>query len=314
MKFKDLLELFKEGKYEDVIKNAILVDDFNAIFLLIRSYIILKNYRSALNTFLTYRDYLESNNFIESIKIYLYLLVKLNAKNSKINEVIDFYRGKQYINQETEEFLCSLEDYVNELKKNNEVKEKYSFEEILASLKSNDANKVASALNELVSNSNYQEVNLPLIIYGILKDRCEMDPIYGMLLDYLIYVDYNSPLLCKNANNYYRINPHNLVIFKNNQNRLLRDGLNFLYSHEKNVTFLNLVSNYLVKGSYLLAPNFLNNNIECASYICSVYEYVNKLLGQNKSNLLNLETYQYFLEKSNIELIENYHLILGKLW
>ena len=140
-----------------------------------------------------------------------------------------------------------------------------------------------------------------------------MDPIYGMLLDYLIYVDYNSPLLCKNANNYYRINPHNLVIFKNNQNRLLRDGLNFLYSHEKNVTFLNLVSNYLVKGSYLLAPNFLNNNIECASYICSVYEYVNKLLGQNKSNLLNLETYQYFLEKSNIELIENYHLILGKL-
>ena len=38
MKFKDLLELFKEGKYEEVIKNAILVDDFNAIFLLIRNF------------------------------------------------------------------------------------------------------------------------------------------------------------------------------------------------------------------------------------------------------------------------------------
>ena len=120
-------------------------------------------------------------------------------------------------------------------------------------------------------------------------------------------IDLKSELLLEDLH-------HKVEILINNQNRLLRDGLNFLYSHEKNITFLNLVSNYLVKGSYLLAPNFLNNNIECASYICSVYEYVNELLGQNKSNLLNLETYQYFLEKSNIELIENYHLILGKLW
>lgn len=313
MEFKDLLELYKQGKYEEVVKNAISVNDFNAIFLLLRSYIVLKCYQNALNAYLTYRDYLENNNLVESIKIYLYLLIKLNAKTSKISQEIEYFRGKKYVNQETEEFLCRLEDYIDELKKDSEVKEYFSINEIIDLLKSNDENKVASALNELVSNKSYEEVNLPLIISGILKDKCEIDCIYGMLLDYLIFVDYNDTFLCKNGNNYYQINPHQMIIEKNNQNILIRNALNFIYAHEKNVTLLNLVSIYFLKGSYLLAPNFLTNNFECSSYAIAVYEYVNSMLGLEKNNLENSETYLYFLDKSNIELIDNYHSILMKL-
>lgn len=314
MEFKDLLELYKQGKYEEVIKSAISINDFNAIFLLLRSYIVLKCYQNALNAYLTYRDYLENNNLVESIKIYLYLLIKLNTRSSKISDEIEYFRGKKYVNQETEEFLCKLEDYVDELKKDNETKEYFSNEEIITLLKSNDENKVASALNELVSNKSYEEINLPLIISGILKDKCELDCVYGMLLDYLIFVDYNDTFLCKSGNNYYQINPHNMVIEKNEQNNLIREAMNFIYAHEKNVTLLNLVSIYFLKGSYLLAPNFLKNSIECASYAVAIYEYVNTLLGLDKANLDNSETYLYFLDKSNIELVDNYHSILLKLW
>lgn len=305
MNFKDLLELYKQGKYQDVIDNADFMSDYNTLFLVLRSYLSLGLHSEALNFYQTNRETLEKYNLIESTKIYLFLLVSLNFNKSKIKDAIEYFQDKGYVNQETEEFLSKLDDYVDSLFKEEDTGD-ISIDELIDMLASSSPSHVAIALNQAVSNPKYSAINLPIAISQILKEKNEIDYASSMLLDYLIYADYNDTFLLRKQSNYYRINPHDLVEDKNKQNHFLEEAIIYINANEKDVTILNKVIALINGGSYILIPNYLTNENATNAYIAACYYLIRQSLDIEDYD----DVFAHFLNNCDMELARYYANIL----
>ena len=91
MELKDLLELYKQGEYQKVIDESFKSDDYNAIFLRIRSMSALKQFDFALREYLVNENKLVLFNFDESVKLFIQLLVDLNFSRDQIyNECLRY--------------------------------------------------------------------------------------------------------------------------------------------------------------------------------------------------------------------------------
>ena len=91
MELKDLLELYKQGEYQKVIEESFKSNDYNAIFLRIRSMSALKQYDFALREYLVNENTLVLFNLDESIKLFIQLLVDLNFSRDQIcNECLRY--------------------------------------------------------------------------------------------------------------------------------------------------------------------------------------------------------------------------------
>ena len=109
MEFKDLLELYKQGKYLEVIQNADGVSDFNAKFLKVRSYYALDRFVEALNEYKNNEEILTKSNFAESIRLYVDILVKLNYDLPQILIQLGPYYDYPNLNLEVKDLLLNLE-------------------------------------------------------------------------------------------------------------------------------------------------------------------------------------------------------------
>lgn len=309
MEFRELLELYKNGKYQEVIDHAESINDFNAVFLLLRSYIALNKFYDALQTYNKYREVLESNNLIESIKVYLFLLVKTEASEAKLEKEVEYFKDKNYINQETEEFLCKLEEYIKQVKNDNKNFEKYSIEEVIEMLKSDDETVVFSALSELINDDKFKSINLLPTIENILKEKCVMNLTYGMLLDFLVSNSYRCNLFFKKDGVYFNIDPSTLTKQNLEQAKLVHQALSHIQSNEKNISIGDFVLKILVKSSYQLAPNYIKNLRELSSFVCAAYYYASEVF---KIGLDGDAVYEFYLNVADEEMISNYRDFLKK--
>lgn len=311
MEFRELLELYKNGKYEEVIKEAENINDFNAIFLLLRSYIALNRDFEAIDAYQKFRESLESHNLIESIKIYLYLLVRTGADKYKMQKEIDYFRDKNYVNQETEEFLCKLDEYVEEIKESEKTLEKYTVEEVIEMLKSNDEHIVFAALNEIIRDEKYRSINLMPTIAEILNEKAYMSITYGMLLDFLVTNRFDCSLLFKNNGHYFKINPSELADLSIEQAKLVNQALAQIQSNEKNISIGNYVIKIIIKATYFLAPRYISNITEMASFVCAIYQMACSTFKVNLSDDKVLDFYINLADKHYVEEYYNYIIKLN---
>lgn len=309
MEFRELLELYKNGKYQDVIDNAKGINDFNAVFLLLRSYIALNNFMEALKTYNEYREILENNNLIESMKVYLFLLVKTEASENKIQQEIEYFKDKNYVNQETEEFLCKLEKYVKMIQASEEPFEKYSIEEVIEMLKSDDEAVVFTALSELINDEKFKSINLSPTIEKILKDKCKMSLTYGMLLDFLVSNSYKCNLLFKKDGIYFNVDPSGLTKLSLEQTKLIHQALSHIQSNEKNISIGDFVIKAIIKTSYQLAPKYITTLRELSSYVCACYIMASDVF---KVALDGDDVYDFYLNVSDKKIIDGYRDFLKK--
>lgn len=298
MEFRELLELFKNGKYEEVISHVEEINDYNAIFLLLRSYIALNKYFDAIKTYQKFREVLENNNLIESIKVYLYLLVETGADDTRLQKEIDYFQDKNYVNQETEEFLCELNKYIEAIKDNRKTFEKYSIEEVIEMLKSDDEHLVFAALSEIIHDDKYRKIDLMPTIAKILEERNVMDITYGMLLDTLVVNKYSCSLMFKNNGHYYKINPSDYSELNLKQDKLLSQALSHIQSNEKNISIGEFVMKTMVKYSYQLAPKYLTNISELSSFVVACYRLASLIFKVTLNDDQVLSFYSELMDKN----------------
>ena len=311
MEFRELLELYKNGKYQEVIDNAKKINDYNAVFLLLRSYIALDMFKEALENYYKYRELLENNNLIESMKIYLFLLVKMDVGRVKIDQEIDYFKDKNYVNQETEEFLCKLDLYVENIRRIESVHDKYSTEEVIEMLKSDDENVVFSGLGELLSDEKYNLINFFPIIEKILQEKCNFNFIYGLLLSFLISKNYKCKLLFKKNGAYYNFDPSEFTKRSIEQDKLIQQAVSHIQCNEKNITIGDFVIRTIIRSSYLLVPNFITTLREIASYVCASYVLASEAF---KVSLEGDTVYDFYLNIADKKSIDGYRDFLKKVF
>ncbi|MBQ9266302.1 MAG: hypothetical protein IJ186_04495 [Bacilli bacterium] len=306
-----ITKLFANGKYKEVIDNT--QNDFNPeiVFLRMKSYIALNEYENAYNLYLLSREQLEDYDLIKAGKLYIYLLIELKKPLSLLINEIEHFKCRPYVNQETEEFLITLDQFILELKDsldyNSENFIDYPVEEILEMFKSKSAEIVLQATNYAFTNERFKQIDLTQNVIEILNEKNDYDLTYWILFEFLIWNQVDQNFLVKIGENYFTLNPSKLLYKKNVQAQLINEKVEFIQNHEKDMTIMGYVVPIIDQGSYFLAPDYLSNEDEANSYIFAVYRYVFKLFNitENEDTL-----FEYFKIHSNKNKSDKYYKIL----
>lgn len=306
-----IIKLFSTGKYKEVIKET--DNDFKPEIVLLRmkSYIAIGEYETAYNLYLLTREDLEDFNLIESAQLYFYLLVELKKPIRVFIDEIEHFKCKPYVNQETEEFLIKLDEFIlnlrDSLNNSEEDDQNYSVEDILEMFNSNSPEIVLAATNYAFTNERFKQIDLASNVIEILENREEQNLTYWMLFEFLIWNQVDRNFLVKIGDNYLTINPSKLLVKKNIQTNLINEKVDFIDNNEKDISIRDYVIPIIDQGSYFLAPDYLTTEDEINSYIFAVYRYVFKLFNitENEDSL-----FEYFKIHSNKNKSDKYYKIL----
>ena len=173
---KNIRDLFFNGCYETILNSKINYYDGEDIYYLIMSHQSLHNTKKALETYYKYRKIVENWDLISSIKELLTLLAKTrNYRQIEIEK--EYFINLPYKNQQTEEFLNSLDNTIKKLideienSKNN--------------LDFSDSISISDIKNKLFSNNQIDKYNA---LHKIFAMRIE-----NVILDDLVIEYLNSP-------------------------------------------------------------------------------------------------------------------------
>ncbi len=307
-----IIRLYSNGKYREVIRET--DNDFRPEIVLLRmkSYIAVEEYENAYNLYLLTREDLENFNLIEAAQLYFYILIKLKKSIKILIDEIEHFKCKPYVNQETEEFLISLDEFIINLRDslNNENEEddpNYTVDEVLEMLNSNSPEIVLAATNYAFTNERFKQLDLASNVIEILDSRHEQTLTYWMLFEFLIWNQVDRNFLVRIGENYLTLNPSKLLVKKSTQLKLINEKVDFIDNHEKDISIRDYVIPIIDQGSYFLAPDYLTTEDEINSYIFAVYRYVFKLfnMSENEDSL-----YEYFKVHSNKDKSDKYYKIL----
>lgn len=307
-----IVKLYSLGEFQKVIDEVQDFSDPVPVFFKLQSYIALNDFQNAYTLYLAYRDDLEDYNLQLSAKLYFFLLLKLKKSTKVLSDEIEHFKCRPYVNQETEEFLVNLDSFIFALKdsiqnESEEASEELDAEQIISMFKSNDPEMILMAINYAFTNEKIKRLDLSNNVIEILDNKNEQNLAYWLLFEYLIWNHVDRNFVVKISDNYLTLNPSQLLIKKNTQARLINKIVEFIATHEKDISIRNYVVSTIDKGSYFLAPDYLTNEDELYSYVFACYRYVFKLFNMMKNDD---SLFEYFKIHSNKNKSDKYYKIL----
>ncbi len=313
MEFKDLLELYKQGKYLEVIQNADGVSDFNAKFLKVRSYYALDRFVEALNEYKNNEEILTKSNFAESIRLYVDILVKLNYDLPQILIQLGPYYDYPNLNLEVKDLLLNLEQYVRgriKLEENSDVEPGdilYDDETLFGLLESKNPTDIFDALSYIRSMFGADDRIVIFVdkIREILKSRTVFDLTYAILFNQLVLVGDGDYYLFNKNGHYYNVSPLSLSHKLEESNKYLDKCLALLEKYERDIVIKECATRLLLMGYVYLTPEFLDNISSANEFFYASYLTTLKLLHKESS-----EIEKFNIKKINLNKVKIYEEVL----
>ena len=278
MELKDLLELYKQGEYQKVIDESFKSDDYNAIFLRIRSMSALKQFDFALREYLVNENTLVLFNLDESIKLFIQLLVDLNFSRDQIcNECLRYgtvfysngnkgkyftdYLAKYFTNEERDAGFNSIIFRADET----------NYKECL---RSHDLQKISSALNFI--NKQKEEnflfyVSAEKEVEDLIKEKHKFNLEYGYFFNHLVSNRSNVPLLFNKDGVIFRIVPSELFEVKKQSDYYFRHTMNWIYKYETDAIMHEYELRLIYTAYFLLGPQYLKTKKDEYSFLHAAY-------------------------------------------
>lgn len=282
MDFKELLDLFREEKYEEVINKADLIADYNAKFLKIKSYLALKRVKEATEEYETNQDILYIHKPLETIKLFIEILVDSNCSYSEIlNKLVPFYESP-VLDVEVQNFLKNIEPYLREKiadrSKNEVVLDNF---ELLYMITSENLSEITKAFDYI--NGHQNESRLDFLyneVANYLNDKTEFDSFFGYILSQLIRLGVKKAITFLKNEKYFMVVPANLKEKAEKSNGLYVKVLDYLSKTEEDKEAFGLIVDYAAVGYINVIPEYFENLGEVNTFFKACYLVAQKELNR----------------------------------
>lgn len=264
MELKDLLELYKQGEYQKVIDESYKSDDYNAIFLRIRSMSALKQFDFALREYLVNENTLVLFNFDESIKLFIKLLVDLNFSKDQIYNECLRYDVFYYLSlKKDKDFIDYLSNFFTDEEMNACFKtitfraDETNYEECL---RSHNLHKISSALifiNSLKKENFLFYVKAEKVVEDLVKEKTSFNLEYGRFFNHLVENRSSVPVLFNKEGVIYRLTPSDLFEVKKQSDYYFRHMINWLHKYETDLIMRQYELRLITTVYFLLGPQYL---------------------------------------------------------
>ena len=262
---KKIKDLFINGMYESILNQKINENDGEDILYKILSFEAIHKYEEALDLYYENRKIVENWDLISSSKALLYLLVYFK-KFDKINEEKEYFRNLPYVNQQTEEYLNSMDTYVNQVIEyfnQNEPDKETNINTIKSMLYGNTKEEKLDAIKQLLDLES-QGVRCDDIVYDYLTSTLKFDSIYSILLEYAMLGKMNKRITFKKNDVYYSIIPSEYASYMHSMEEAISNDLKYLSRTMKNISVFNYISIlYRPAFIYLLPEKIEKDDLQC---------------------------------------------------
>lgn len=275
---KKIKDLFINGMYESILNQKIDEKDGEDILYKILSFEAIHKYNEALDLYYENRKIVENWDLISSSKALLYLLVYFK-KFDKISEEEEYFRNLPYVNQQTEEYLNSMDAYVNQVIEyfnQNEPNKEININTIKSMLYGSTKEEKLEAIKQLLDLES-QGVRCDEVVCDYLTSTIKFDSIFSILLEYAMLGRMNKRITFKKDTIYYSIIPSEYTLYMQTMESIISSDLKYLSRTMKNISVYNYVSIlYRPAFIYLLPEKIEKDDLQCllAAIIenaCDVY-------------------------------------------
>ena len=275
---KKIKDLFINGMYESILNQKIDEKDGEDILYKILSFEAIHKYNEALDLYYENRKIVENWDLISSSKALLYLLVYFK-KFDKISEEEEYFRNLPYVNQQTEEYLNSMDAYVNQVIEyfnQNKPNKEININTIKSMLYGSTKEEKLEAIKQLLDLES-QGVRCDEVVYDYLTSTIKFDSIFSILLEYAMLGKMNKRITFKKDTIYYSIIPSEYTLYMQTMESIISSDLKYLSRTMKNISVYNYVSIlYRPAFIYLLPEKIEKDDLQCllAAIIenaCDVY-------------------------------------------
>ena len=240
---KKIKDLFANGMYEAILNQQIDINDGEDVLYKILSYEAIHKYDEALSLYYENREIVEKWDLISSSKALLYLLVYFK-KYKKITEEKEYFRNLPYVNQQTEEYLNSMDEYVNlviEYFNQSEPNKESNLDTIKTMLYSQSKEEKLEAI-KLLLDLESQGVRCDEIVFDYLNTTIDFDSVYSILLEYSMFSKKDKRVTFKKEGKYYSIIPSEYADYIKSMETIISNELKYMSGTMKNISVYNYVS------------------------------------------------------------------------
>ena len=285
---KNIRDLFFNGCYETILNSKINYYDGEDIYYLIMSHQSLHNTKKALETYYKYRKIVENWDLISSIKELLTLLAKTrNYRQIEIEK--EYFINLPYKNQQTEEFLNSLDNTIKKLideiensKNNLDFSDSISISDIKNKLFSNNQIDKYNALHKIFA-MRIENVILDDLVIEYLNSPQPFDVVYVLLLEYVILDKVDRNITFRKENNYFIIKPVDYFDYIEESEIYIKNKLDYLSRTLKNLSIYFYTKRLMIPSFLNMFPKKLDKKmIDDLFYAC--YLVGCKIYGTDESD------------------------------
>lgn len=285
---KNIRDLFFNGCYETILNSKINYYDGEDIYYLIMSHQSLHNTKKALETYYKYRKIVENWDLISSIKELLTLLAKTrNYRQIEIEK--ENFINLPYKNQQTEEFLNSLDNTIKKLideiensKNNLDFSDSISISDIKNKLFSNNQIDKYNALHKIFA-MRIENVILDDLVIEYLNSPQPFDVVYVLLLEYVILDKVDRNITFRKENNYFIIKPVDYFDYIEESEIYIKNKLDYLSRTLKNLSIYFYIKRLMIPSFLNMFPKKLDKKmIDDLFYAC--YLVGCKIYGTDESD------------------------------
>jgi|GEM_PF-2371405 hypothetical protein len=234
---------FQKGDYENVLKETTFSDDAEDLLFRILSFEALCKYKDALQEYYKSRNLVENWDLVSSCKALMFLLVYFK-KDDELKKELEHFRDFPYINQETEEFMRNLDDYIVHLKQYFNESNKDSaqnLQDIKDALFSGNNDEQLYAIKKIYDLES-QGISCLSIVSDYLKSTSKFDTNYALLLDYAIFAKLPDKILFRKKDKYYSIIPEEYTTYLKVLSQKLNEKVSYMNMTEKNISIVRYIS------------------------------------------------------------------------
>jgi len=257
-------DFFQKGDYENVLKETTFSDDAEDLLYRVLSFEALCKYKDALQEYYKSRNLVENWDLISSCKALMFLLVYFR-KDEELKRELEYFRDFPYINQETEEFMQNLDNYVIHLKQyfnDSNKNPTQGFEDIRDALFSDSNDEKLYAIKKIYDLKT-QGISCLSIVSDYLKSTTNFNTYYALLLGYAILANLPDKILFRKQDKYYSIIPEEYNSYLKELTLKLNEKISYMNMTEKNISIVRYIS-ILVKPTfiYMLPDKIANEDLD----------------------------------------------------
>jgi hypothetical protein len=256
--------LFEKGLFDEVISNTENSFDSEDLLFRILSLEALYRYDEALNNYYIHREAVENWDLISSCKALMFILIYFKKDDEIIKET-EHFKNMPYVNQQTEEFMQKLNDYIKSIKEyfyNSKDNNESNLAQIKEALFNGNNEEQLYAIKKIFD-LEAQGISCKVLVVDYLKTKSDFNTNYALLLEYAIFAKVQERLIFKKDGKYFSIIPMDYSAYLISINDLLHSKLEYMKMTEKNVSIIRYIS-ILARPTfmYLLPEKIQENDID----------------------------------------------------